>query len=325
MDWLFDLHFRGWSWLIFTPRSYPPSSFDSWCYGCLIYEIFNGTFSRPEQMGQGGRGRIPQPLYSYYRNLLDPNPASRLNPTGLLDAGTRPGAFFDSDFIQAANFLEHINLKEQSEKERFVAQLVSKIDRFPDSFAKHKVLPELVNALEFGAGGAKMIAPILKLGESLSKESYDRIVLNAMVKMFSSPERQMRVALLENLEKFADRFEGTNNRLVNEKVFPEVVKGFNDTSVSCHGLVDHAVALIRRYILIILQGVMREYTLKSMLVIVPKLSERIANNDLLRYLAKLQVDEEPGIRTNTTILLGKISKYLSESVGASGLASCHQL
>lgn len=50
-----------------------------------------------------------------------------------------------------------------------------------------------------------------------------------------------------------------------------------------------------------------------MLVIVPKLSERVVNNDLLRYLAKLQVDEEPGIRTNTTILLGKISKYLNES------------
>jgi len=38
------------------------------------------------------------------------------------------------------------------------------------------------------------------------------------------------------------------------------------------------------------------------------------NNDLLRYLAKLQTDDEPGIRTNTTICLGKISKYFSESV-----------
>jgi len=206
-------------------------------------------------------------------------------------------------------------LKEQSEKERFVAQLVSKIDRFPDSFAKHKVLPELVNALEFGAGGAKMIAPILKLGESLSKEDYDRIVLGAMVKMFSSPERQMRVALLENLDKFADKFDGSNTKLVNDKIFPEIAKGFNDTSVSLVWFLLLSCSLELAFSLDS-QGVMREYTLKSMLVIAPKLSERIANNDLLRYLAKLQTDEEPGIRTNTTILLGKLSKYLTESVSS---------
>lgn len=46
-----------------------------------------------------------------------------------------------------------------------------------------------------------------------------------------------------------------------------------------------------------------------------QLSERIINYDLLRYLAKLQVDEEPGIRTNTTICLGKIARYLSDAVG----------
>lgn len=214
-----------------SSNSNPVSCTDAYSYGCLIHEVYNGPFSRPEQLGQS-RERIPQPLFPYYRSLLDPNPSSRLNFAGLMDVGMRPGSFFDTDFIQTANFLETINLKEQSEKERFVTQLVSKIDRFPDSFAKHKVLPELVNALEFGAGGAKMISPILKLGESLPKDDYDRIVLGALVKMFSSPERQMRVALLDNLPKFADRFEGNNNKLVNEKIFPEIAKGFNDTSVS---------------------------------------------------------------------------------------------
>lgn len=35
------------------------------------------------------------------------------------------------------------------------------------------------------------------------------------------------------------------------------------------------------------------------------------NNDLLRHLAKSQTDIEPGIRTNTCILLGRLSKHLS--------------
>lgn len=49
----------------------------------------------------------------------------------------------------------------------------------------------------------------------------------------------------------------------------------------------------------------------------PKLNERIINYDLLKYLAKLQMDPEPGIRTNTTICLGKIARYLNESVSDS--------
>ena len=41
-----------------------------------------------------------------------------------------------------------------------------------------------------------------------------------------------------------------------------------------------------------------------------QLNDRILNNDLLRYLAKTQTDTEPGIRTNTCILLGRLSRLL---------------
>lgn len=37
-------------------------------------------------------------------------------------------------------------------------------------------------------------------------------------------------------------------------------------------------------------------------------------NGMLKYFAKLQMDEEPGIRTNTTICLAKIASYLSAAV-----------
>ena len=58
---------------------------------------------------------------------------------------------------------------------------------------------------------------------------------------------------------------------------------------------------------------MREQTLKSVLVIINKLSDRTINGELLRYLAKTANDEQPGIRTNTTICLGKIAKNLGTS------------
>lgn len=55
---------------------------------------------------------------------------------------------------------------------------------------------------------------------------------------------------------------------------------------------------------------MREQTLKSVLVLITKLSDRTINGELLKHLAKTANDEQPGIRTNTTICLGKIAKYL---------------
>jgi SCY1-like protein 1 len=56
--------------------------------------------------------------------------------------------------------------------------------------------------------------------------------------------------------------------------------------------------------------VVREQTVKAVLTVIGKLSERTINGELLKYLAKTQNDEQPGIRTNTTICLGKISKSL---------------
>ena len=59
--------------------------------------------------------------------------------------------------------------------------------------------------------------------------------------------------------------------------------------------------------------VVREQTVKAVLTIIGKLSDRTINGELLRYLAKTSNDEQPGIRTNTTICLGKISKNLGIS------------
>lgn len=43
-----------------------------------------------------------------------------------------------------------------------------------------------------------------------------------------------------------------------------------------------------------------------------KLNTKVIHNDLLKYMSKLQTDLEPGIRTNTTICLGKLSPFLDE-------------
>ena len=62
-----------------------------------------------------------------------------------------------------------------------------------------------------------------------------------------------------------------------------------------------------------LAPIVREQTVKAVLVIISKLSDRIINGELLRHLAKTANDDQPGIRTNTTICLGKIAKSLGQS------------
>ena len=44
--------------------------------------------------------------------------------------------------------------------------------------------------------------------------------------------------------------------------------------------------------------------------ITPQLNDRILNNDLLRHLAKMQMDSEASIRTNTCILIGRLGPSL---------------
>jgi len=40
----------------------------------------------------------------------------------------------------------------------------------------------------------------------------------------------------------------------------------------------------------------------------------VLSGQVLTFMAKLQMDPEPGIRTNTTICLGKISPHLTPAV-----------
>ena len=74
------------------------------------------------------------------------------------------------------------------------------------------------------------------------------------------------------------------------QIFPAVCTGFTDTVPG-----------------------MREQTVKSMIQIAGRLSENTIDNQLLKFLAKSQMDPEAPIRTNTTICISKISCHFSDA------------
>ncbi|KAI8883737.1 hypothetical protein K501DRAFT_333114 [Backusella circina FSU 941] len=267
-------------------KDLPTEAVDSYHLGCLVYESYNHRFETTDSL-LSQKGSIPANMLTIYKNLLNPSFRNRATADMFLDEGLRPRGFFSGDFVNVNLFLENISIKEQGEKEGFFRKLDSVIDTFPAEFSKHKILPELIKAFEFGSGGAKALSAIVKVGDHVSDEEYTSIIIEPIVRMFASPDRAIRVSLLENMPKFIHHM---TNKMVTNQIYPNIATGFSDTI-----------------------PIIREQTIKSILLLVPKLNERILNYDLLKHLAKLQMDPEPGIRTNTTICLGKMAKHLTDA------------
>nr|CAC18624.2 conserved hypothetical protein [Neurospora crassa] len=245
----------------------PHHAVDSYDFGILIYEVFNGSFMGSDQLGQ--TKSIPPSMQASYKRLINANPKARLSAAHFLEQGLRNGSFFDSPLIKLTEGVDNLGIKSETEREAFLEDLDQLSDDFPEDFFKMKVLPELLKSVEFGGGGPKAFGVVMKIATKLSNEDFDTKVTPVVVRLFGNPDRAIRITTKS----------GKRQDLSANNVAP----------------------------------IVREQTLKSVLVIITKLSDRTINGDLLRYLAKTANDEQPGIRTNTTICLGKIAKYLGTS------------
>lgn len=60
-----------------------------------------------------------------------------------------------------------LQIKEPAEKQQFFQDLSDNLDSFPEDFCKHKVLPQLLTAFEFGNAGAVVLTPLFKVNPYL--------------------------------------------------------------------------------------------------------------------------------------------------------------
>ncbi|XP_022149841.1 probable inactive serine/threonine-protein kinase scy1 isoform X1 [Momordica charantia] len=262
-------------------RKSPAWAIDSWGLGCLIYELFSGLkLSKTEELRN--TASIPKSLLPDYQRLLSSMPSRRLNTSKLIENSE----YFQNKLVDTIHFMEILSLKDSVEKDTFFRKLPNLAEQLPRQIVLRKLLPLLASALEFGSAVAPALTALLKMGSWLSTEEFNAKVLPTIVKLFASNDRAIRIGLLQHIDQFG---ESLSSQMVDEQVYPHIATGFSDTS-----------------------AFLRELTLKSMLVLAPKLSHRTISGSLLKHLSKLQVDEEPAIRTNTTILLGNIASYLNE-------------
>ncbi|KAJ5145490.1 uncharacterized protein N7515_000054 [Penicillium bovifimosum] len=271
----------GWD----TIKRNPLAAVDAYGLGILIFEVFNGGFSGGDQAGK--TTNIPPSMQQSYKRLCTANPKLRLSPGHFVEQGKKHGGFFQTPLIRMTEDIESLGLKSDAEREEFINELDNLSGDFPEDFFKMKVLPELLKSVEFGGGGPKVLAATLKIGAKLSADEFNIKLTPAIVRLFGNPDRALRVCLLDNLPSMIDNLP---QKIVNDRIFPQMTSGFTDVA-----------------------PVVREQTVKAVLTIINKLNDRIVNGELLKFLARTANDEQPGIRTNTTICLGRIAKNLGQS------------
>jgi SCY1-like protein 1 len=205
----------GWSAI----KNAPHTAVDSFNFAGLIQEVFSGgDYVGADLAAQ--TANIPPSMHSSYRRLANTIAKGRLSVGHFLDQGRRPGSFFDSPLIKLTDDIDSLGVKTPEEREQFLDDLDQLADDFPEEFFMKKVLPELLKSVEFGGGGPKALAAVLKIAAKLSTEDFEARVTPVIVRLFGNPDRAIRVALLDSLPVMIDRLQ---QRTVNDKIWPQVV------------------------------------------------------------------------------------------------------
>ncbi len=102
-------------------------------------------------------------------------------------------------------------------------------DDFPEDYFRMKILPELLKSVEFGGGGPKVFAVVMKIATKLTDEDFEAKITPVVVRLFTSPDRAIRVCLLDNLPLMIDRL---SQKIVNDKIFPQMVSPSRNRKVN---------------------------------------------------------------------------------------------
>ncbi|KAL3228534.1 Cytoplasmic export protein 1 [Nakaseomyces bracarensis] len=166
-------------------------------------------------------------------------------------------------------------------------------------FIENLILPEITELIQLliknggngiSSGHSKIVSFLSILLElTVEYKCYTDSFKDTVALSFKLPDRQVRFLLLMFLPHLIEPF-GTTD--VCNRIYPQFTQGLSDSEPK-----------------------LRLETLKKVPCIVPCLNERQLNNELLRYLAKTQVDSDIEIRTWTVFIITRISNELSSSMG----------
>jgi SCY1-like protein 1 len=265
----------------------PAGAVDVWALGVLLDEVLPADF-KPSGV-----------LANLQRRMLADAPGSRPSAAQLL----KHSFFGGKELVQLLGFMEEFSIKDDNDKMAFFQRLeqAHRAGRLPGDAAIYKVLPVFRDfVLVEGTGPAASpsqrqvlltaLPLVLEVTKGLEGDRFTAMAEPVLLQLFDLSDRGIRAALMAALSSLAPKFSEAS---LNGRVFESVLGALGDQAWQ-----------------------LRELTVKNLLCMVERLSDRNLNDRLLRALAKLQGDMEPSVRTNTTILLGRMASHIKEGIRA---------
>ena len=199
----------------------PIHAIDSWSCGCLIYELFNKS-KLMNHSELRDLHNIPKELQIYYKKLLNQNILKRINVSNILKSSNY---FNNNQLVQSINFLSELALKTVGEKNLFFKTFLGTIEIIPASLLQYRILPLLLTALTYGGSGMQNFSDVLQsvllIGSKLNDEkAYETLVVPAVIKLFESKERAVRMHLLEKLQYYEKHLPA---KLINNKYISFII------------------------------------------------------------------------------------------------------
>lgn len=251
-----------------------PSKIDAFQFGALVQEILGNT--APPQI---------------VRSLEAP-PGRRSTLESVQRAANKA---LSSPLDNIADKLTNVRLIAEHDFLDLVGDIRQNASELTTAFCAGKVVPVLADAVMTGKGGINVVAAFLQCAGKLDSSQYETAALPAVIHLFKSLDRQIRMELLGALPVHAPLI--PKNALRNS-ILPSLAAGFADT-----------------------EPLLRRASVDALIPLAPQLSSRQLNSEVLRLLAARSKDSVPEIRARTTAVLVQLASYLEPNVRSSVLVA----
>ncbi|SCU80420.1 LAMI_0B02300g1_1 [Lachancea mirantina] len=284
--------------------------------GGTSFEIQHAAFSTIDSVLLSGLiSRLYSPLPGHLRQMVSGLGRGSMS---IAQACQKLQATLESPLLTIYDILVELPLKDHQGKlvcmtdlQRQVSENADTLRKASSQFIDGLLIPEisqclstLVTTLQSQpmSAGVSIIVPFLAIifdltcshqPASTSPAAFEKYVKPLIFENFRLPDRQLRFLLLVYFSGYIKKL---SNSEVSTEIFPRFIQGLSDSDPT-----------------------VRIQTLKHIPAIISVITERQLNNDLLRLLAKTQVDADPEIRTWTILIICKMSSLLSASSNRSGI------
>ena len=203
-----------------------PAQADVYLLALLFFALYNPSSPLPNLAAQptpSSSGSLPKTLFPSWKRMLNPNSRTRLSTIAFIAEPSVVSFWSTNTLGNLVEGLEGFELKSETEKLSLLRTIkdAAASGGIPQPFMLYKVLPSLLHSLSLPtAPSGAMLPLVLELGKLVSPADHTKLVLEPVIKLYASPDRGTRMALLDGLGEYGPKLD---QRMVIDKVWPHLV------------------------------------------------------------------------------------------------------